>query len=146
MGTVDETQAGGWNYSGNPADSDLDWVRWRTGDTNAAEPLQSDAELNAAIAETANRTLAAARACDAIAAKFARLYSQSLSSPNGVTHSNNYAQKYEHYVALALAVRAEGAKATSAVAGGISLSDKAANAANLDLVPQPFWRGQFDYE
>lgn len=138
------TTESGSTYSGNPLDDDLNWIRWRVGDTNPDEWLQTDAEIDAAIDLAANKFDAAVQVCEAIAAKFARLYSVSLSSPGGVNHSNNYAQKYDHYVALAEKIRGETARTVKPVVGGLTLSDKEANAANTDLIPPPFWRGQFD--
>ena len=40
-----------WNYSGDPAASPLDRVRFICGDTNEAEPILQDEEFNFLIAE-----------------------------------------------------------------------------------------------
>jgi hypothetical protein len=47
-----------WNYSGNPASSPKDELRFIIGDTNQAEPIMQDEELDYLIAEYgANRNL-----------------------------------------------------------------------------------------
>lgn len=40
-----------WNYSGNPADSQIDELRFIIGDTNSAEPIMQDEELEYLITE-----------------------------------------------------------------------------------------------
>jgi hypothetical protein len=59
-----------WSYSGNPANSDLDTVRFYVGDTNINRQLLQDEEVNFTISEYGNLRLAAAVCADAIAAKF----------------------------------------------------------------------------
>lgn len=60
-----------WSYDESLA-TDTDWVRMRIGDTDATGPLLSDEAIASFLAEQATRTLAAASACDAIAAIFTR--------------------------------------------------------------------------
>lgn len=61
-----------WNYSGDPATSDLDEVRYLVGDTDSSDPLVLDAEINFAIAKQTTLELAAAQVLRALAAKFSR--------------------------------------------------------------------------
>lgn len=61
-----------WNYSGNPAASDLDQVRFLVGDTDSTDPLVQDAEITFAIDAQATLELAAAMVLRALAAKFSR--------------------------------------------------------------------------
>jgi hypothetical protein len=62
----------GWTFTNDPANSVRDRVRILIGDTNPAEPLISDEVLDWIISKEANEILAAARAADVIAARFAR--------------------------------------------------------------------------
>jgi len=61
-----------WSYSGNPADSPKDAVRFEIGDTNQEDQLISDEEINYCLASEKNTLAAAARCCEVIARKFAR--------------------------------------------------------------------------
>jgi hypothetical protein len=61
-----------WSYSGDPRSTDRDWVRFKIGDTDAADQLLFDGEIEALIADAGSKQLAAVLACDAIVAKFAR--------------------------------------------------------------------------
>lgn len=90
-----------WNYSGDPGASPIDEVHFLAGDTNSADPLLQDEEINLLLAlypKPLDRPayLAAAAACDAIAAKFAR-------KMNGAVGplSNQAEQQYLHYVQMA---------------------------------------------
>ena len=61
-----------FTYSGDPTASDLDEVRYLSGDTDTSEQLASDAEINYCIAREGNNTAAAALVCESIAANLAR--------------------------------------------------------------------------
>ena len=62
-----------WTYSGNPASSPRDAVRYRIGDTDPDGPLLTDESLDFELQEAGGSVrAAAAEACRAIAAKFAR--------------------------------------------------------------------------
>jgi len=61
-----------WSYSGSPADSDLDEVRYRAGLTKIGEQYASDQEINFCIAEESNNIAAAALVCESVAAMLAR--------------------------------------------------------------------------
>lgn len=97
-----------WTYSGDPAASERDALRYRIGDTEPADPLRTDEELDYELAIGGGVTLAAARACDGLMAKFARLCDVS----DGDV-SVRYGQKAEHYAALAATLRAEAGAAGS---------------------------------
>jgi len=59
-----------WTYSGDPAASDLDMVRFLIGDTDTADQQLFDAEINALLAS--NSVIGAAvQCCQTIAAKYA---------------------------------------------------------------------------
>ena len=61
-----------WSYSGDPASSSKDKVRFLIGDTDTAMQLVQDQEIGAILAMQSNAYRAAARVARAIAAKFAR--------------------------------------------------------------------------
>jgi len=61
-----------WTYGGNPATSTIDAIRLEIGDTIEEEQLLQDEELEYFYEEEGSILGAAARACEAIAAKFSR--------------------------------------------------------------------------
>lgn len=48
--------------------TDTDWVRFLSGDRNIADPRLQDEEIQAILAEEANKYFAAARVCEAVIA------------------------------------------------------------------------------
>lgn len=67
-----------WDYSGDPRTSKKDAVRFEVGDTGA-ELLISDEEILYTLEQEADDvSLAAARCCEAIAAKFMQEYDQAI--------------------------------------------------------------------
>ena len=85
-----------WTYSGNPADSTLDAIRFIIGDTDTNDQLLNDAEIEYFIVQhsTVNRT--ASEAARAVSAKFARLMSRSIGGLQA-----DFAAKYRQYAELA---------------------------------------------
>lgn len=84
--------------------SNRDKVRLKIGDTDPTDPLLYDDEVNAAItAWPDNLDMAAAAACDAIAAKFARGYTFSADG-----QSFNRRERVLHYAELANQFRRSG--------------------------------------
>lgn len=93
-----------WSYSGDPADSDLDAVRFYIQDIDTTDQLLSDEAIEFMIAQWTpvydNVIMIAAQAAEIIAAKFAREVSY---SADGVSVGVNELQsKYEQ---LALSLR-----------------------------------------
>ena len=93
-----------WNYSGDPADSDLDEVRFYLQDTDSNDKLMSDEEIEFLIAQWTpvygSNIMVAAQAAEVLAAKFAREVSV---SADGVSiGANELQQKFEQ---LALSLR-----------------------------------------
>jgi hypothetical protein len=62
----------GWNYSGNPASSQTDRVRFYIGDTDPTDPILQDEEITFLLSEEGSPLKAAQGACRAIIAKYAR--------------------------------------------------------------------------
>jgi hypothetical protein len=124
-----------WTYSHSPDTSTLDWVRLVIGDTDSNDKLLSDEEINAIINKSINVWHAAYYAALLIASKFARLADESVGDV-----SVRYSQKSEQYYRLAdkLKQEANTKSYVSAYAAGISLSDKAFNESDNDLVKSKF--------
>lgn len=93
-----------WSYSGDPASSAKDEVRFLVGDTNAAAPLVQDEEINFCLGVHADTTAlnyqASADVAEAIAAQFARKAQRSV-GPLAISAQ----QQYEHYVDVAKRLR-----------------------------------------
>ncbi|MDD5034850.1 MAG: hypothetical protein PHE55_08845 [Methylococcaceae bacterium] len=69
-----------WSYSGNPASSDMDKVRWLIGDTATADQLVTNEEITAALVDNPQPQLAAAACLRALAALFSRRASRTVGS------------------------------------------------------------------
>lgn len=94
-----------WSYGADPMGDPIDEVHFLVGDTNAADPLLQDDEIEHLLSvypkiEGKAAYLAGAAAADAIAAKFARKMSASVGPL-----SQQAQQQWEHYVALAAQLR-----------------------------------------
>lgn len=85
-----------FSYSGNPASSDLDAVRFFIGDTDSTEWLLSNEEINFLI-DTYGVKSATVHSCIAIASKYARLADENLGSDIAV----KYSQISDNYRSLA---------------------------------------------
>jgi len=91
----------GWTYTKRPARSARDALRLMIGDTNASDPLLSDEEADYYLGNNGkNVVLAAAEACEALAARFAR---NAIFSAADMEQS--LASKAESYLKLARQLR-----------------------------------------
>ncbi len=100
-----------FNYSGDPTDSNLDWVRWRIGDTiendgprprgsTASNSNYSDDEVNAAVTEEGTKGKAAALLVEILATEWS-MYA-------GSTRTADYQEanrQAEHYRKLGIDLR-----------------------------------------
>lgn len=59
-----------WTYGGDPSNSSRDAVRFLVGDTFSQRPLLGDSEVDYALSQTSNITLAAALACEALWSRY----------------------------------------------------------------------------
>lgn len=132
-----------WSYSGDPASSSKDKVRFLIGDTISADELLQDEEINAVIADQPNTTLAAAISAEAIAAKFSREATRTV----GKT-SISASEKAKAYLELArkLRLQSKTEKAFKArpYAGGISENDKKIDEQDTDRADPFFERNLFE--
>lgn len=123
-----------WTYSGDPANSAADAVRFLVQDTDSARPLATDEEIAWALSEHNDN---AYRAAAAVA--------RSLGAASG-----NVARKRvgevtiaydpEFYRSLAAALEGQAVRAVSPWAGGISHADKEARELDTDRVEPSFTR------
>lgn len=94
-----------WIYTGDPQGDPVDEVHLLAGDTDGTDPLLQNEEIEYLLSlypKPAGKPayLAAAAACDAIAAKFARRAQRSVGSLSIAAQ-----QQYEHYVQEAARLR-----------------------------------------
>jgi len=136
-----------WSYSGNPASSANDAIRFLIGDTDTNDQLLSNEEiawLNLQVTGSSTSTdqlySTAHDAATSIAAKFTRLADKSIGD-----FSVSYSQKAEQYRQLSLDLKAQALRDSAPIpyAGGLSYSDKEIDIGDNDMV-QPYFRtGQF---
>jgi hypothetical protein len=122
-----------WSYSGNPAASALDEVRFLTRDTDStATWTLQDAEILYATAKYPTNILLAAAVCaEAILGRFAQMYQSKHVGDLTLTVSNRHAQ----YLILAQQLRARANLAgVSIYAGGLSWTEKREQDADADRV------------
>jgi hypothetical protein len=124
-----------WLYSGDPANSTKDFIRFTIGDTIDADPLLTDEEIVAAVTYESTNLGAAARCCEAIATKYARLCDSKLGP-----QSKAYSQKYMHYSSEARKFRAIVCAANAPTAGGLLRSDELVRAQNTNAKQPVFSR------
>jgi hypothetical protein len=131
-----------FSYSGDPADSTLDAVRFYAQDTDTADQLISDEGINFIITQwtnvTSNPLYLAAAVCDVIASKFAREISF---AADGVSVGASELQ--EKYERLADSLRAQ--YTASEIGGGPSVGGMLANEApDYSVEPLVWAKGQHD--
>lgn len=132
---------GTWNYSGDPAASDLDAARWLMGDTNEDDQLASDEELLYALSQEGSPKAAAASALRVLAARYAR---EPQSKKVGDL-SISYGQRAADLEARASRLEADEEGVAGVRAGGISVADKLAERDDTDRTEPAFGRGMDDY-
>lgn len=128
-----------WTYA-SPLVEAKDVVRYLVGDVTAARPLVDDGEIMYALAQQPNVRLAAADIADAIALRLALRATMRV----GDTQTN-WSDRAPIYAALATKLRREAAlESALPYAGGISLGDKEAHAAQTDAFVPSFTRAHAD--
>ena len=129
-----------WTYSGNPADSDSDSVRFLVGDTDSDDQQVTDEEIAWALTQAGGIYSAAALIASTIAAKFARMVDKAVGDLK-----ISYGQRAGHYEKLTAALKRK-ASVFGAVpyAGGISISDKESVREDTDRVKPAFSVGMDD--
>lgn len=99
-----------WSYSGNPASSNLDKVRFLVGDTDTNNQLLRDAEINWLLSEWNNNVyVAAAHAAYSLSAEFSGK-SDFSRSVGDLSLSTQYGQQAERYGSLAKRLQVQAAQ------------------------------------
>lgn len=129
-----------WTYSPALA-ADKDRVRFLTGDTNAADQQLQDEEITWLVSQRSDVLLAAADACEGIAARYTR-QADTTNSKLSVAASKRAAA----YAALAkmLQQRALTLSGAQMFAGGLTISGKQVLDENTDAVQPAFSIGKDD--
>ena len=129
-----------WTYSGDPASTTRDAVRFMVGDTDTTEQLITDEEIAYLVTTHGSTNRVASEAARAIAAKFARLMSRSV---GGL--SANFSAKYSQYLALANDLLGKDETVpVSPYISGYGVSAKAAVEEDTDREPTFAKKGQHD--
>ena len=128
-----------WSYSGDPASSEKDAVRFLIGDTDTDDQQLSDAEINYLIAQWGGVMVSAINAVRGIIARYARLVSKQVGDL-----SIDYSDRLAAYQALVGQLEAGNIKDVDLYAGGISVSDVQTVNLDTDRVRPAFRRGMND--
>lgn len=129
-----------WSYSGDPASSQRDAVRFKLGDIVVGDPLLTDAEVDFCVSSEGSTNEAAIAGARAIIAKFSRQVS---STDDKVSRENQ--QKVEHFQALVKELLANRTKRVTGIfAGGISKATKETQDLDTDRVRPAFTRNIHD--
>ena len=117
-----------WTYSGNPANSNTDAVRFLIGDTDCDDKLMLDEEIAHLLATHVDVGMSASKACERIAAKFARKFDTKAGQV-----SKSLSVVMDHYLTLAKRLAQESNKLVSFYVGGISKDEKTSDRSDTDL-------------
>ncbi len=133
-----------WNYSGDPADSDRDSVRFLAGDTFTEDQLVSDEEIAYAISRFSTLELAAALVLRSLAAKFSRMVTNRVGEV-----SSNCSDLAKAYSDRADELDPGGITTSSGMIvipkfGGLSISEKETLDTDTDAVQPAFTKGMND--
>lgn len=134
-------------YSGDPAYSDRDAVRFLLNDTSTSTGRLSDTEIEWLLSQWSNPYLAAAQGARKIAATYTTTTQSK--TVGSLSKSAGGSAVATAYLDLAKALESQAKSATfSPVApysGGISIADKLLEQADSDATPYWFWRGMHDH-
>lgn len=141
LGRMQVGRAPAWTYSGDPSLSARDAVRYYISDTDSANPLVYDGEIDYLLANYATPLFAAAQAARNLGGKFAKQVTSKRVGDLALTYANQAA----NYMALAASLQSQAEmKGVTIYAGGISKSDMASVDGNSDRVKPPFAIKQFN--
>jgi len=144
MATLRERgRAGNWFYSGDPAFSTKDWVRFAVGDTDSRDQLIGDEEIAALLASEGSKQYAAVKVAERIAAGFAKEADMTIGDGTG-SRTKQLSQRVAAYMSLAKTLRSEAGLSVYAYAGGISVADKDTITNTTDRPSPTFYEGMMD--
>lgn len=132
-----------WSYSGNPAASMLDKVRFLIGDTDITDQQFSNEEINAILADNGNEPYVTAIVLiEGLIARFSRYITKSVGDL-----SISYGDHVSQYQSLLGDLRRRSTlQLCKPYAGGISIADKNVDEADDDRVSPYFTVGMHDTE
>ena len=130
-----------WTYSGDPATSDRDELRFCIGDTDSGDEQLQDAELDFLLTQRSTVKGAAVSAVRKLIAKFSRQVNKNvgdlrLALSDRVKNYKLLLRELQDSLALGVA---------GPVAGGISRARKETVVQDTDRVIPDFEKGQFDH-
>jgi hypothetical protein len=125
-----------YSYSGDPATSDRDAVRYEVGDTNEKIHLVQDEEINYALIKEGTILKAAARIAEGLAARYAR---ESTTRSSVYTSFQGDVQK--HYEELSKKLRARSIRSGNFRFPAMSKDAKEKNRLESDLNRTTIYRG-----
>ncbi len=142
---VTTVRQGTWTYSGDPATSDRDAVRFLVQDTNDEDQLLSDEEVDYLLAQHGDVGATAVAACLALATRYAQ---RAVDSKSVGDLKIEYADRAQAFRDLAKELRRSGALAVRPVpvAMGITESQKEDAAADDDRIPTHVELGNDDFD
>lgn len=129
----------GWTYDASALDQPLNAVRLEVGDTNSLRPELQDEEIAVFIANSTSTIGAAALAARALAAKYATSVDKWVGDLKILA-----SQRHRAYLEIQARLEQQAFRHGVPSAGGIRVSQKAAQAANTDLVKPSFRVGMHD--
>lgn len=130
-----------FTYGGDPANSDLEALRFSIGDTDSTDQQFQDAELNHLLTAKGSVPGAAVEAVRRLIAKYARQVNKAVGDLKV-----SYSDRVKGYQILLKEKQRELALSNcSPVAGGISKARKLTVEQDSDRVHPSFERGQFDH-
>lgn len=138
-----------FSYTGDPANSNKDAVRFLLGDVVETQAIFSDEEIDWALTQINNIYFAGALIADGAVAKFGGGSDSNVKTKTVGALSMSYgdSEKAQEYRTLAKSLRARGAifSGWKPYSGGISRSDKKTQQQDTDWDQPAFERGQFDF-
>lgn len=130
-----------WTYSGDPADSERDAVRFEIGDIDTTDQLITDEGIDYVLTLEGSIAGAAAACCDKIAAKYARDVDKKIEGT-----SVSASQRFKHFKELAKELRTRASQSGTPYCGSMYSADQEADEADTSLKQPTFKIGFMDNE
>lgn len=132
-----------WTYTGNPASSAKDAVRFTIADTKSEDAYVTDEEILWALSQTGqNISAASAIIARALSAQFSTLSDEEIGPLKF-----KYAERAKNYEKIATRLESQSASSqvnlSGVYGGGIEVADKLQNQQDTSLVQPRFYRDEF---
>ncbi len=129
-----------WTYSGDPASSDKDAVRFYIGDTDNSDQLLQDEEISFLLTTESSILDTAVAAAEGIAAKFSRKADKAVGDLK-----ISLSQKADKYFTLADKLRQRAGILAVPFAGGLTQDEKTTASEDTNAVQPSFKRGMMGW-